>query len=74
MEAILGLDQQDFAALDALYFISGAVSIAVERWTEAHENVLSFLTVLEVDAGQALELVLGRHASCGAGEAGLLDV
>jgi len=56
MEAILGLDQQDFAALNALYLILG------------------FLAVLEVDAGQALELVLGSHAACGAGEAGLLDV
>jgi hypothetical protein len=39
-----------------------------------HRNVLSLLTVLEVDAGQALELVLGSHAACSAGEAGLLDV
>ena len=74
MEAILGLDQQDFAALDALYLISGAVSIAVERWTEAHENVLSFLTVLEVDAGQALELVFGGHLAESAGEMSSLGV
>jgi hypothetical protein len=39
-----------------------------------HRNVLSLLTVPEVDAGQALELVLGSHAACSAGEAGLLDV
>jgi hypothetical protein len=30
MEAILGLDQQDFSALDALYFISRVVSMAGE--------------------------------------------
>ena len=56
METILGLNQQDLAALNALNFILG------------------FLTVPEVDAGQALELVLGSHAAGSAGEAGLLDV
>jgi hypothetical protein len=39
-----------------------------------HLDVLSLLTILEVDAGQALELVLGRHTSCSAGEAGVLAV
>ena len=45
-----------------------------EDGPHGRRNVLSLLTVLEVDAGQALELVLGRHAACSAGEAGLLDV
>lgn len=41
---------------------------------DEYGNLLGLLTVLEVDAGQALELVFRRHAACGAGEAGLLDV
>ena len=41
---------------------------------DAIDLILLLLTVLEVDAGQALELVLGRHAACGAGEAGVLEV
>jgi hypothetical protein len=34
MEAILGLDQQDFPAFNALYLISGVVSVSLEgkRW------------------------------------------
>lgn len=49
------------------------------QWLEKVElrgdsNTLGFLTVFEVNAGQALELVLGRHAACGAGEAGVLEV
>lgn len=45
VEAILGLDKQDLAALDAF------------------DLILSLLAVLEVDAGQALELVFGSHAA-----------
>lgn len=56
VKAILGLDEQDLAALDAF------------------DLILSLLAVLEVDAGQALELVFGSHVAEGAGEAGLLDV
>jgi hypothetical protein len=56
VEAILSLDKQDLAALDAFDFI------------------LSLLTVLEVDAGQALELVFGGHAAYGMGEVSSLGV
>jgi hypothetical protein len=56
VEAILGLDKQDFAALDAF------------------DLILSLLAVLEVDAGQALELVFGGHIAESAGEMGSLDV
>jgi hypothetical protein len=56
VEAILRLDKQDLAALNAF------------------DLILSLLTVLEVDAGQALELVFGGHVAEGAGEVGSLGV
>lgn len=56
VKAILGLDEQDLAALDAF------------------DLILSLLAVLEVDAGQALELVFGGHGAEGAGEVSSLGV
>ena len=56
VKAILGLDEQDLAALDAF------------------DLILSLLAVLEVDAGQALELVFGGHVAESAGEVSSLDV
>jgi hypothetical protein len=56
MKAILGLDEQDLAALNTL------------------DLILSLLAVLEVDAGQALELVFTSHLAEGAGEVCSLGV
>lgn len=56
MQAILGLDKQDLAALNAFYL------------------VLSLLAILEVDAGQVLELVFGGHDACSAREVSSLGV
>jgi len=43
METILGLDQQDFPALNSLYFISGAMSMAGAKYigTERQHTRLS---------------------------------
>lgn len=41
---------------------------------DAFDLVLSLLAILEVDAGQALELVFGSHGAEGAGEVGSLGV
>lgn len=56
VKAILGLDEQDLAALNAF------------------DLILSLLAVLEVDAGQALELVFSGHLVESAGEMGSLGV
>ena len=54
VKAILGLDEQDLAALNTL------------------DLILSLLAVLEVDAGQALELVFGGHIADGVRKVGSL--
>lgn len=56
VKAILGLDEQDLAALDAF------------------DLIFSLLAVLEVDGGQALELVFGGHVAESAGEGSSLSV